>query len=503
MTKRYDLVVIGGGAAGIVSSVMAGGLHLRVLMIEKDRIGGECLYTGCVPSKALLHAAHTAHKIRHAAEIGLKPVDYSRQDTSGVMKWVKQSIKAVANANQTEAMLHQFNVEVRRGDAHFTSPHTVQLDGDEIYGDHFVLATGSHPDVPEIPGLQNVPYLTNTSIFDLTEIPESLLIIGGGPIGVEMAQAFSRLGSKITLVQRNSRIVPREDARMALSLQQMLQDESITILCGAQVTSVTTSDRGIAATVCTDGGTRELVAAHILCATGRRPNVEGLKLENAGVKVTGRGIPADSLLRTCCKHIYVAGDLLGDWQYSHMAEYEAKLAVRNILFPGATKAKFKVVPRVLFTEPELASVGLTEEEATAQNKTYRVYQKPFTQDDRAITDNAASGEVKVLAHPITGHILGAHILGPRAGELIMEWLFAMEKGHPIMTIADMTHPYPTLTMASQRAAQKWYEELAKRPVVSSGLDCYVRRVRPHTRAIAATAAIITVGAALLGLRRKL
>ena len=503
MTNRYDLVVIGGGAAGIVSSVMAGGLHLRVLMIEKHRVGGECLYTGCVPSKALLHAAHTAHKIRHAAEIGLKPVDYSRHDTYAVMEWVKRSIKDVANANQTEAMLRQFNVEIRRGDAHFTSPHTVQLGGEEIYGDHFVLATGSHPYVPEIPGLQNVPYLTNTSIFDLTEVPESLLIVGGGPVGVEMAQAFSRLGSRITLVQRNRRIVPREDARIALSLQQILQDENITILCGAHVTSVADTDQGITATVSTDTDICDVVASHILCATGRRPNVEGLQLESAGVEVTSRGITADSRLRTSRKNIYVAGDLLGDWQYSHMAEYEAKLAVRNILFPGASKAKFRVVPRVLFTEPELASVGLTEEEATAQNKTYRVYQKPFTQDDRAITDNAASGEVKVLAHPITGHILGAHILGPRAGELIMEWLFAMEKGHPIMTIADMTHPYPTLTMASQRAAQKWYEELAKRPIVSSGLDCYVRRVRPHTCAFATTAAIVAVGAALFGLRRKM
>ncbi len=502
MAERYDLVVIGGGAAGIVSAVMAGGLHLRVLMIEKELIGGECLYTGCVPSKALLHAAHLAHKMRLAHQVGLPSTDVSRQDASGVMRWVKESIQGVANANQTVRMLQDFNVEIKYGDTRFTGSHTIQLNGEEISASHFVLATGSHPAVPDIPGLDTVPYLLNTSVFDLQEIPESLLIVGGGPIGVEMAQAFARLGSRVTIVQRNERIVPREDAESALALQQMLTDEGIDIHPSAQISQVRWTGDRVSAEIKNATNTHTIEVSNVLCAVGRRPNTSGLDLDKAGVHVTDLGIPVDAQLRTSCKHIYACGDLLGDWQYSHMAEYEAKLAVRNILFPGASKAKFNVVPRVLYTDPELASVGLTEQEAIAQNKTYRTYTKPFTQDDRAITDHEARGWVKVLAHPMTGHIWGVHILGPRAGELIQEWVFAMEKGHSIMTVADLTHPYPTLSMASQRAAQKWYEEMAGRRAVSTVLDVYIQRVRPYNRFIAAGAVLGAAAAAALGQRLR-
>ncbi len=502
MAGKFDLVVIGGGAAGIVSAVMAGGLHLRVLMIEKDRIGGECVYTGCVPSKALLHAAHFAHKMRVADQIGLQALNISREDAAGVMRWVKESIRGVAEANETEAMLRNYHVEIRRGDVHFIDPHTVILNGEKLTADHFVLATGSHPAVPAIPGLENIPYLLNTSIFDLQEIPESMLIVGGGPIGVEMAQAFARLGSRITIVQRKSRIVPREDAETAFALQHMLEDEGIEILCNSEIAELKTTSTGIIAEVNIGIGTRIVEAAHILCAVGRRPNVSGLALENAGVHVSHRGIPVDGRLRSSCKHIFVCGDLLGDWQYSHMAEYEAKLAVRNILFPGASIAKFGVVPRVLFTDPELASVGLTEEEAIDLKKPYKVYVKPFSQDDRAITDHDARGWVKVLAHPQTGRIWGVHILGPRAGELIMEWVLAMEKRHSITTIADLIHPYPTLTMASQRAAQKWYEEFAGCTLISGILDLYVQRIRPYNRAVALSALAAGASVAALKMMRR-
>ncbi len=495
MKYDFDLIVIGGGAAGIVSSVMAGGLKLKTLLIEKDRIGGECLYTGCVPSKALLHAAHTAHTMRTAGRMGLPAVEVSIEETRHVMDWVRQSVLDVREANDTMTMLKKFGVEVKYGSARFTTPHTLLLNGSSVSAQYFILATGSRPALPSLPGLNEVEYLTNRTLFELKEIPASLIVLGGGPTGVEMAQAMMRLGSRVTLVQRNSRLLPREDAELTAELTEILRSEGMQILCNATPVQVENQNGECLLTLQQNGAAHTLQAEKLLICTGRLPNTEGLNLKAAVVKTEPHRVPADSFLRTSAPHIYACGDITGSRQYSHMAEYEAKTAVSSILLKIPVRANFRTVPRALFTEPEMASVGLTEEEARQQGKKYRVYQQPFTQDDRAITDCEAVGRVKVLAHPVTGKILGVHILGPRAGELLQEWIYAMQKGRPVQEIASLIHIYPSLTMASQHAAQRWYETVSEQPLAAKGLKLWVRRVRPVQEA----AALGALGIALVGL----
>ncbi len=505
-TEEWDIVILGGGSAGIVAGVMAGGLGLRVLLIEKARMGGECLNTGCVPSKALLHAARVAHTLHTANEIGLPSCAVSRAEAAGVLRYVRATIAKVREADATEDLLRKYGVEIRIGSAQFADAHTLRLDGARIEAANVILAMGSGPAIPDIPGLEAAGYRTNQTLFDLETIPESLLVIGGGPVGMEMAQAFQRLGSRVTLVQRDSHLLPRDDAELTGALESRLRAEGVDIRLGAQVTSVRQqADRRIA-TITQEDGVSEIVCDEILVAVGRVPNVEGLNLEAAGIEVEPTGIPVDDRLRTSAPTIYACGDVLGRYQFSHLAEYEAKIAVRNIVFPGASHATFRVAPWATFTDPELARVGLTEEEAQAQGLRYEVYRQLFAQNDRALTENEGNGLVKVLTQGLGGKILGVHILGPRAGELLQEWILAMERGLGIRALADSIHVYPTLSMASQHAAQRWYERKAEEPLVEKALETYVDVIRPRQGVIALGllgAGLLGVGAGLAALSARL
>jgi pyruvate/2-oxoglutarate dehydrogenase complex dihydrolipoamide dehydrogenase (E3) component len=499
----YDIVILGGGSAGIVSGVMAGGLGMRVLLIEKEKMGGECLNTGCVPSKALLHAARVAHTLRTAASVGLRAKAVARGDTAGVMRHVRAAIDAVREADATEALLQKYGVEIRQGDARFEDEHTLNLAGVRIRMANTILATGSRPALPDIPGLEETGYRTNQTLFDLEAIPETLLVVGGGPVGVEMAQAFQRLGSRVTLVQKAARLLPRDDAELVAALENRLREEGVDLRLNASLASVRQEAGRRIAVVTQAGQTDAAPCEEILVAIGRVPNTEGLDLPAAGVAFDSQGVPVDSVLRTSAPSIYACGDLLGRYQFSHMAEYEAKIVVRNIVFPGASRTTFRVAPWATFTDPELAHVGLTEEEAKAKGIAYEVYRQPFAQNDRALTDNEGIGLVKVLAQGLGGRILGVHILGPRAGELIQEWVLAMQHGHGIRDIADLIHVYPTLSMASQHAAQRWYERKAEEPLVEKALETYIDVIRPRQTAIALGllgAGLVGVG---LGLSRKL
>ncbi len=427
----YDIIILGGGSAGIVAGVMAGGLKMRVLLIEKGKMGGECLNTGCVPSKALLHAAKTARLIRRAGEIGLKSSAIGREETSGVLNWVRETIDRVRVADATEDLLRQNGVEIRHGDAHFTDPHTLLLEGAPLTAANFILATGSRPALPALPGLPGTGVLTNQTVFDLQTVPESLLVVGGGPIGVEMAQAFQLLGSRVTLVQKADRLLPRDDAELSHELERWLREDGIDIRLRTELVALRMDGEKKAAALRQDGEESEQSYSEVVLGTGRQPNIEGLSLEAAGVRVEQDRVPTDAALRTSASHIYVCGDLLGEYQFSHEAEYEAKTVVRNIVFPGSTKVSFRAAPWTTFTDPEVAHVGLTEEEAKQRGLNYEVYRQPFAQDDRALTDNEGRGFVKALTQGIGGKILGAHIIGPRAGELIQEWVFAMQHGHSI------------------------------------------------------------------------
>lgn len=475
----YDLIILGGGSAGIVSGVMAGALGLRVLLIERGKMGGECLNTGCVPSKALLHAARVARTIREADRVGLTPQTLTRADTAGVMAHVRQTITAVADADATTQLLKDNGVEIRYGSAQFTDPHTLRLDGQAVTAASFILATGSSPKTPEVPGLPEGSYLTNQSVFDLDEVPERLLVVGGGPNGVEAAQAFALLGSQVTLVQRDARLLPRDDAEMGRLLETYLREDGIDVRLNTTLAEVWPGGAGRVAVLRQGTETSEVGFDQILFGIGRRPNTEGLDLERAGVTYGDKCVFTDDQLRTSTPHIYACGDLLGHDQFSHLAEYEAKLVVRNIAFPGQSAASFRLRPWTTFTDPESTHIGQTEEDLTAEGTAYEVYKQPFAQNDRAITDGSTRGLIKVLTAGPTGKILGVHILGSRSGELAQEWILAMEQGLSIRTIADLVHVYPTLSLACQHVAQRWYERKASEPVVKTALSTYIHTVRPR------------------------
>ena len=490
----YDLIILGGGSAGIVSGVMAGGLGLRVLLLEKGKMGGECLNTGCSPSKALIHAARVAQTIRTASEVGFAPLSVTREDAAGVLRHVRETINTVREADATEQLLRDQNVEIRQGDAHFVDPHTLHVDGQMVTADSFILATGSRPADLDVPGLTDAGFLTNQTVFDLDEIPESLLVVGGGSIGVEMAQAFQRLGSRVALAEMGDRLLPHDDAELTAMLAGYLREEGIDLHLQTSLHSVRREGSRRYATLKSGQEKIEIACDRILLAVGRLPNTEGLGLEAAGVEYDSKRIVVNDFLQTTAPHIYACGDLTGQHQFSHMAEYEAKRVVQTIVFPGKVRADFRLDPWATFTDPELVHLGLTEDQAKAQGLAYDVYRQPFAQNDRALTDNEAKGLVKVLTTGLAGRIIGVHILGPRAGELSHEWILAMEKGHTIRDIADLVHIYPTLSLACQHAAQRWYARKAEEPFVRSALAAYVKGIRPRQKALALGA----LGLALAG-----
>lgn len=492
----YDIVILGGGSAGIVSGVMAGALKMRVLLIEKGKMGGECLNTGCVPSKALIHAAKVAHIMRTAAQAGITAPGMTRDDTKGVMAHVRATVTAVQKADATEQLLRDNGVEIRHGSARFVDPHTLELDGEQITAQNFILATGSHPTVPDVPGLHEAGFVTNQTVFDLDAVPDALLVLGGGPNGVEMAQAFGRLGSRVTLVEAEGRLLARDDSESASALEQHLRREGIEIRLKTKLLAVR-SENGRRVATLTQGDAQEDVPCDVvLVAAGRAPNTDGLNLEAAGVEYDKKCVQTDDYLRTTAPHIYACGDLLGAYQFSHMAEYEAKTVVRNIVFPGGARASFRLDPWATFTDPEVAHLGLTEDEAQGRGLKYEVYRQPFAQNDRAITDNDTEGFIKVLTQGLTGKVVGVQIFGPRAGELLQEWTLAMQHGHTIRDIADMVHVYPTLSMACQHVAQRWYERKAQEPLAQKGLDAYAHQIRPREKALAWGALALTVGVGL-------
>jgi len=413
----------------------------------------------------------------------LAPLSCSRQDAAGVLRRVRETISAVCEADATEALLRDNGVTIQHGDARFTDPHTLQMAGQRLTAANFILAPGSRPALPDIPSLPEGAYLTNQTIFDLNEIPERLLVVGGGPIGVEMAQAFQRLGSRVTLVQQGARLLPRDDAEMSDALTEYLREDGVDVRLTTTVTGVRSGDGPRTAILRRGDETDEVVFDEALVATGRRANTDGLGLEAAGVAFNAERVRADHCLRTTAPHIYACGDLLGHDQFSHLAEYEAKLVVRNIAFPGETKASFRLRPWTTFTDPELTHIGRTEEELRAQGIAYEAYRQSFAQNDRAITDNETRGFIKALTQGLTGRILGVHILGSRSSELAQEWIMAMEHGHSIRAVADMVHVYPTLSLACQHVAQRWYERQARRPAIAKALDAYVHAVRPREDAL--------------------
>lgn len=449
-----DLCIIGAGSAGL--SIAAGAVQMgaRTVLIEAHRMGGDCLNTGCVPSKSLLAVAKLAHSLREAAPYSSVPAE-ARFDFDKVHGQVQSVIKAIA-PHDSEDRFTQLGCTVIREHARFLDRQTVEAAGQRIRARRIVIATGSRPHIPPIPGLDQVPYLTTETLFENAVLPQHLLIIGGGPVGTEMAQAHRRLGANVTLLSRRA-LLPRDDPEAVDVLRQALLEDGVTLHEFANELRVTSAQGRISASfVGQDGARRELEASHVLVAAGRQPNIEGLDLEAAEVRYSKKGIEVDARLRTSNHRIYSAGDVAGGPQFTHLAAYHAGIVLRNALFRLPAKANLTALPWVTYTDPELAQVGLTEAQAReAHGSALRVLNTPFADVDRAQTDDAQGGFAKILVTK-HGRVVGATIVGRQAGELVVPWGLAVAENFKISALARVIVPYPSLSEITKRAASAFY-----------------------------------------------
>ena len=448
---KCDVCVIGAGSAGLSVASGAAQLGARTVLFEKGEMGGDCLNYGCVPSKALLAAAHAAQATREAGQFGIG-VSPPVIDFAAVMKHVGSVIAAIAPHDSVERF-EKLGVQVVRAQARFTGRAEVSGGDVRVRARKIVIATGSSAVLPSIPGIEDVPVLTNETIFSLEERPDHLLVIGGGPIGVEMAQAFRRLGSKVTIFQ-SSRLLPRDEAEFVNVLKEKLRAEGIDIVEHARIARITKSDRGIRVTH--DGTGWETAGSHLLVAAGRRPRLDGLQLDRAGVAFTSHGITVDSRLRTTNKRVYALGDIIGRPQFTHTAGYQAGIFIRNALFRLPAKADYRALPWVTYSDPELAHVGLTDAEARAKyGASVRAVSADFANNDRAQAERQILGGIKVVVDK-RGIILGATILGRNAGELIGLWGLAITQQLKLSALTGVIFPYPTLGEISKATASAFY-----------------------------------------------
>ncbi len=452
LSVECDLCIIGAGSAGLSVAAGAAQMGARVVLIEKGRMGGDCLNTGCVPSKSLIAAAAAAHAIRTAGRFGVTgrepEIDFLR-----VHDHVQGVIDAIAPHDSVERF-EGLGVTVVQASARFTGPREIEAGGTRWRARRFVVATGSAPAIAPIPGLAETPYLTNETIFELTALPDHLVVVGGGPIGVEMAQAFRRLGAAATILE-NARILPKDDPDAVEVVRRRLLTEGVTIHEGAKVVGAARRGDGVAVTVELDSGSIEIAGSHLLVAAGRRPSVEELDLDAAGIARTARGITVDSRLRTSNKRVFAIGDVTGGLQFTHVAAHQAGIVIKNALFRWPAKAETRAVPWVTYTDPELAHVGLTEKAAGETDRGARAVVFALAEIDRARAERETEGFAKIVVGR-RGRILGATIVGRSAGELILPWVLAIGQGLRIGAMAEVIAPYPTLSEVSKRAAGAFF-----------------------------------------------
>ncbi len=448
---RCDICVIGAGSGGLSVAAGAAQLGARTILFERGEMGGDCLNYGCVPSKALIAAARVAQEIRGAGQFGITCQE-PRVEFPMVMRHMRDVIAAIAPHDSIERY-EGLGVRVIKAEARFTGPCEVSGGGMRVRARRIVIATGSTAVMPSIPGIETVPVLTNETIFSLEKRPEHLLIIGAGPIGVEMAQAFLRLGSKVTLFE-GSRLLGRDEPESSAVLRRQLLAEGIAIRKGATIAGCGCGENGIEITLETNG--ERIVGSHLLVAAGRRPRIEALDLEHAGVTFTPKGIVVDARLRTSNKRIYAIGDVASGPQFTHVASYHAGIVIRNALFRIPAKVDYRALSWVTYTDPELAHVGLTEPDARKRfGDDVRVAKADFAANDRAQTEWKTAGGIKVVTRG-NGAILGASILGNHAGELIHLWGLAIGRGLKLSALTGVIFPYPTLGEVSKAAASAFY-----------------------------------------------
>jgi pyruvate/2-oxoglutarate dehydrogenase complex dihydrolipoamide dehydrogenase (E3) component len=448
-----DICVIGAGAGGLSVAAAAAAFGVSVVLVEKGKLGGECLNTGCVPSKSLLASAARAHTVARARAFGIS-AGAAEVDFGTVHRRVHGVIAAIA-PNDSKERFSGLGVRVIAGAARFKDRATVVVgDSTEIKARRFVIATGSSPAVPPIPGLDAVPYLTNETVFDLTAAPRHLIVIGAGPVGLELAQAFRRLGSAVTVLDAAEPLA-REDIECAAVVLDALAGEGIALRSNVAAARVDAVDAQIRVVVRSGDGETTLEGSHLLVATGRRANVDDLALEQARIARDRGGIVVGKGLKTSNRRVYAIGDVAGRGEFTHLANYHAGLVVRNALFRLPARVQENVVPRVTFTDPELAHVGLTEAQARSRYRAIRVLRWPYHENDRAQAEGTAAGHIKVVTGK-RGRILGATIVGAGAGELITVWTLAVSRRLNIRALAGIMVPYPTLTEIGKRAAITYF-----------------------------------------------
>jgi pyruvate/2-oxoglutarate dehydrogenase complex dihydrolipoamide dehydrogenase (E3) component len=455
----YDIAVIGAGSSGLSVAAAAAQFGRKVVLFEKGKMGGDCLNYGCVPSKALIAAARHAHAVRSGAKYGVAAQEPAI-DFQAVHDHVHRVIAAI-EPNDSQERFEKLGVHVVRAEARFRDGSSVEAGGTVYAARRFVVATGSRAAIPPIPGLADAPYFTNETLFENTQRPNHLIVIGGGPIGLEMAQAHRRLGSQVTVIEALDPL-GKDDPELTGVVIEALISEGIDILARTPITSVRKTKAGIAVET---GGKGTIEGSHILVAAGRIPNVEGLNLEAAGIAYTRKGVTVDAGLRTTNRRVYAAGDIAGGLQFTHVAGYHAGLIIRNALFRLPVKNRTDIIPWVTYTDPELAHVGLTEAEARRQfGDAVKTVRWPFHDNDRAQAEGKTLGMVKAITGK-GGRILGVSIVGAQAGELIQPWVLAMSNGLKIKAFVNMVAPYPTLGEASRRAAIGYFSGLAANPWV--------------------------------------
>ena len=485
--NEYDLTIIGGGSAGLVLAVAGAKLGVKTALVEKHRLGGDCLWTGCVPSKAILKSAKIAHYVQAAEKYGVLVKD-AQVDFARVMAYVRSTQQTIEEEHDNPERFREMGVNVIFGEGHFESPTTFVVQDTEndqtvtLKSKKFVITTGSRPTAPHIPGIDSVDYLDSENVWELDQLPERLMVIGAGPIGVELGQAFHRLGSKVTIVQRSDRILTKEDPEVSEKMLNYLREDGVEILLNTNPVQIdrikpllseelnpdiavwgpqnttTSEEYRVRLKAADTGDEREIGVDRILIAAGRKPNIEGLKLEKIGVKLKKRGIEVNNKLQTPVRNIYAAGDVIGHYLFTHVAAFQATQIVRNICFPGSSAIDYSVVPWTTFCDPEVARCGLTEAEAREKHGMVNVFKVDLHDVDRAVAEGETKGFIKVVATRWTGKLLGVHLVGPNAGEVIHELVLAMNARIPLRKLGSIIHVYPTFSSIVWRVAGKWFTE---------------------------------------------
>ncbi len=459
--ERFDVVIIGGGAGGLVAASGCARFGARCALVEKDALGGDCLWAGCVPTKRLVYASTLLHRLKaHGRGAGLRGVESVELDFASLMEGVRAT-RSIIGRHDAPERFEKLGVEIFYGSARFVDNHTLQAGQRRLWAKKFIIATGSSPVIPSVPGLEEADILTNITALELKRLPRSMAILGAGPVGVEFAQIFRRLGAEVHMIEKMGQILPEEDEELTTILEEILKAEGIHIHTCTEITRVEQA-RGLKKIYarCATGD-RPIDTEELMAATGRSPNVEGLGLEGAGVEYHAReGIKVDRRMRTTAPNIFACGDVAGGPAFTHVAEYEAGIALSGALFPWLRRSvDYSVVPWVVYTEPELARCGLTEAQAIERygSRNIRVYRYELKLSDRAVIEDGSQGIIKLVCTR-RQRLLGAHILGLRAGEMIHEYALAMKQRIPVTAISRTIHAYPTLSHAVKRACDLYYRE---------------------------------------------